>query len=203
MKSKNETIEIKPPEVETVIVTIVGDTPLIVHKFTEKAKKEMRDKQAKKAKQKKEARDGDLEFEQAKYKMENGKDGFPALAVKQAIIGSARFVEGLPMTILRGTVFVLADETDTGLIEIKAKKCEKVEDMVRVGMGSSDFRYRPYYYGWSIELKIKYDKAVLSLEQVLNLLTRAGLSQGLGDWRPERNGQNGMFHIDEKNIKVL
>ena len=202
-KKENKAIEIRPPQVETVLLRIVGDTPLIVHQFAEKSKKQMRDKQEKKAKAQKEARDSDEEFEQAKYKMSNGKDGFPALAVKQAIVGSARFTDDVPMTILRGTVFVTAEEMETGLVEIKAKKVKKVEDMVRVGMGSSDFRYRPYYYDWSIDLKIKYDKSVLSLEQVLNLLTRAGLSQGLGDWRPERNGQNGQFHVDEKGIKVL
>lgn len=203
MPKKNAVIEIKPPEVETVLITIVGDTPLIVHQFTEKAKKEMRDKQAKKAKAKKDVRDGELEYDQAKYKLDSGKDAFPALAIKQAIVGSARFTDDVPMTILRGTVFVVADEVETGLVELKYKKVKKIEDMVRVGMGSSDFRYRPYYYDWSIDLKIKYDKSVLSLEQVVNLLTRAGLSQGLGDWRPERNGQNGQFHIDEKGIKVL
>lgn len=203
MPKKNTVIEIRPPNVETVLVKIVGDTPLIVHQFAEKSKKEMRDKQAKKAKKKRDIRDPDKEYEQAKYKLPNGKDGFPALAIKQAIVGSARFVDDLPMTILRGTVFVMTDDMESGLVAIKCKKEKMVEDIVRVGMGSSDFRYRPYYYDWSIDLRIKYDKDVLSLEQLLNLLTRAGLSQGLGDWRPERDGQNGQFHVSAEKIKVL
>jgi len=203
MKKENSIIEITPPQIETVLITIIGDTPLIVHCFAEKSKKQMRDKQEKKAKAVKEARDSESEYEEAKYRMNNGKDAFPALAIKQAIVGSSRFTEGMPMTKLRGSVFVMADEKESGLVEIKYERVEKVEDMVRVGMGSSDFRYRPYYHGWSMDLKIKFDKSILSLEQVINLLMRAGLSQGLGDWRPERDGQNGQFQVDTQGIKVL
>ena len=36
---KNEIIEIKPIEMETVTVRIVGTSPLIMHKWSEKAKK--------------------------------------------------------------------------------------------------------------------------------------------------------------------
>jgi len=193
-------ILIKRPNTKTVRVTIVGTAPLIVHQFSEKAKRQMRDKQAKKATTKRATREPDKEFEQAKYKMANGKDGFPALAIKQAMVGSARFTEDAKMTVLRGVIFVKPDETETGLIEIKSKKCEMVEDVVRLsGIGKpADLRYRPYYYGWSMDLKIVYDADVVSIEQVMNLLSRAGLSQGLGEWRPERNGQNGMFEIKEK-----
>jgi len=38
---KNEVIEIKPVQMETVTLTIVGDTPLIVHKWSEKARREL------------------------------------------------------------------------------------------------------------------------------------------------------------------
>ena len=42
-------IEIPQLKMETAIIHVVGDTPLIVHKWSEKAKKEIRDKQMKKA----------------------------------------------------------------------------------------------------------------------------------------------------------
>ena len=44
-KKKEESIVVTPLELKKVEVTIVGDTPLIMHKWSEKAKKEMRDAQ--------------------------------------------------------------------------------------------------------------------------------------------------------------
>lgn len=45
MATKNETIIIPAINIKRATITIVGDSPLIVHKWSEKAKKEMLDKQ--------------------------------------------------------------------------------------------------------------------------------------------------------------
>ena len=47
---KTEEIMIQPIIIEKRTITIVGDTPLIVHAWSEKAKKEMLEKQQKKTK---------------------------------------------------------------------------------------------------------------------------------------------------------
>lgn len=47
---KSEIVEIKPIIMNETIVTIVGDTPLIMHAWSEKAKKQMLDAQMGKAK---------------------------------------------------------------------------------------------------------------------------------------------------------
>jgi hypothetical protein len=197
MQPKVNVIQIQRPNFDVIKMTIKGETPLIVSRFSEKAKRQILDKQMKKAAKKKEARTPKAEFEAAKYKMSNGKDGFPALCVKLAMVDSSRFVEGLPATVLRGTIFVIPDDMETGLVKIKYKKCKMVEDVVRLqGIGKpADLRFRPYYYDWSMDLKIKLDRDILSQEQVTNLLARAGVSNGLGEWRPERNGQFGMFSV--------
>ena len=50
MAASNTTTVVLPPlQIETVNVTLIGDTPLIVHRWSEKAKKQMLDKQMKKA----------------------------------------------------------------------------------------------------------------------------------------------------------
>lgn len=200
MPGKKEVVNIERPNFEVLGATIKGTSPLIVSKFSEKAKKQILDKQMKKAAKKKESRKPEKEFEAAKYLTSDGKDGFPALCVKLAMVDSARFVDGVPATVLRGTVFVVPDDMETGLVYIKSRKCKMVEDVVRLqGMGRpADLRFRPYYYDWSMKLSIKYDKDILSREQVMNLLARAGVSNGLGEWRPERNGQFGMFEVSDK-----
>lgn len=49
---KEENITIPAINIQTAIIRVVGDSPLIMHKWSEKAKKEILDKQMKKAKTK-------------------------------------------------------------------------------------------------------------------------------------------------------
>ena len=70
------------------------------------------------------------------------------------------------------------------------------EDVVRVGMGSTDLRYRPEFKTWAIELTIQYDGEALTPENILNIFQRAGFGVGLGEWRPEKAGEYGRFAID-------
>ena len=49
MATKNvELIEIRPIEIQKTTIRVVGDTPLIMHAWSEKAKREMLEKQMKK-----------------------------------------------------------------------------------------------------------------------------------------------------------
>lgn len=100
------------------------------------------------------------------------------------------------MTVIRGALFVEGD-----LLPLKFKSCNMREDMVRVGMGTADLRYRPEYTDWSVDLTIEYNSNVLQAEQVLNLIRLAGFSVGICEWRPEKNGDFGRFDIDMKSTK--
>lgn len=73
---KNEIIEIKPVQMKTAQVTITGDTPLIVHKWSFKALMEMlKDGRLKK----KVPRNPVAEVAAALYWMDAERDPFPAL----------------------------------------------------------------------------------------------------------------------------
>lgn len=191
---------IKLPEVDfrVALVTVKGISPLIVHAWSEKAKGMMRDKQQKQARVAKEAKDPKADFLASKYLDSQGRDCVPASGFRNAMISAGRFSEGVPMTIIRGSIFVLADSD--GLIPIDASECRMREDMVRVGgkgpgTGVADLRYRAEYNPWQCRLRIQYNANSLSLPQVLNLIRLAGLSVGLCEWRPEKNGQYGRFDI--------
>ena len=69
------------------------------------------------------------------------------------------------------------------------------EDTVKVGMGGSDLRYRGEFADWHARLLVRYNANVLSESQILNLINVAGFAVGVGEWRPERDGMNGMFHV--------
>lgn len=224
-KSKTGTIEafqIPAPNIQMMKVRIKGTSPLIFHKWDEKAIKMILDKQMKKAVKGREVRDPEKEYRNSFYYDADGHIAIPTRNIKQAIVGSARFVQGVPMTILRGTIFVwgikergyapvLVDGkpvkvTTTNMSELsgqgivghdKASSAVQMrQDMVTVGMGSADIRFRGQVEEWDSEFLIQYDADLLSAEQVLNLLQRAGFSQGLGEWRPEKNGDSGTFTVD-------
>lgn len=189
-KEETKVVELKRIRVETVELRIVGDSPLIVHAWSAKAKKEMLDKQMKKAKTAKEAKDPERDYKEAFYRLPDGKPGFPTIAFKQAAVAAGgRFSDGLKMTELRGAFFVVGE-----LVEIVGKPTMR-EDMVRVGMGTADIRYRPEFKEWAATLVIKYNADAMSLDQLVNIFNLAGFGVGVGEWRPERNGQYGMFHV--------
>lgn len=177
-------------------VTLVGDAPLICHAWSHKAKLEMLGKQMKKARQKKEAKNPDQDFEDSLYKMPGGGFGFPAVAFKSAMVGACRFAEGIKMTEIRGALHVIGE-----LVPIAGEPTPR-EDMVRLGGLTADIRYRGEFREWKAKLTIEFNASVISPEQIVNLLTLAGFGVGVGEWRPERNGSYGRFHVQTEEPKT-
>ena len=71
------------------------------------------------------------------------------------------------------------------------------EDVCRVGMGTADLRYRGQFDPWGVKVRVEINTAVISAEQVVNLFALAGFAVGVGEWRPERNGEYGRFRVAE------
>lgn len=214
MPAKNvETIEIKPIEIQKTTIRVVGDTPLIMHAWSEKAKREILDKQMKKTKASaKQAKSPVEDFIRSMYWLEgfpeemsedgfeeairNGaRFGFPVTAFKQAAISAAyRMGWTKDKMSMRGAFFIDGDENQ--MVEIFSDVPVIREDMVKVGMGTADIRFRGEFRNWHAELTISYNKnGQYSLEQIINIINAGGYVCGIGEWRPERDGQYGMFHV--------
>ena len=211
-KAATEVIEIRPIEIKKVTIRIVGDTPLIMHAWSEKAKRMMLEAQMGIAKgKKKEVKNPADEFIRSMYWMtpmpEDGtmesfeeaiangaRFGFPVTAFKQAAISAAyRMGWAKDKMSMRGAFFIDSDEN--GMIEIHSDTPEMREDMVKVGMGTADIRYRGEFKNWYADLTISYNaNGQYSLENIVNIINAGGYVCGVGEWRPERDGQNGMFH---------
>lgn len=210
---KTELVEIRPLDMRTTTLTIVGETPLIMHAWSEKAKKQMLDAQMGKAKGKQKDKKNPVEdfinsmywltekpteyteeaFEEA---CRNGaKFGFPVTALKQAAI-SASFRMGWSKDkmSLRGAFFI--DGGFGEFMEIKSDKPVMREDMVKVGMGTADLRYRGEFQNWSATFNLRYDaNGQYSLDSIINMINAGGTVCGIGEWRVERDGMCGMFHV--------
>lgn len=194
MNPKDVSIRIEKPNIQLMNITIHGTAPLIFNKWSEKAKQQMRDIHQKKANKGREIRNPEEEYKNSYYRNSEGKIAFPALNLKLAIVAASRAVDGVPMTLLKQNIFVLGDKD--GLIPIEYLSEEMREDMVRVGKGATDFRYRGQVNDWSMKLTVKWNAGKFSKEQVVNLIALAGFSSGIGEWRPERSGDFGTFEIN-------
>ena len=213
-KAESNVVEIKALDIKRVEIKIVGDTPLIVHAWSEKAKRMMLETQMKTTKTKaKEARNPYDDFIQSMYwiteKPEEStpeafekavkagaKWGFPVGAIKQAGNSAAYRLGWVKNQMeLRGAYFLSSEYGD--LAEIKGSVPEIREDMVRVGMGSADLRYRAEFKDWYMTLTLEYNASGnMTLEQILNCVNAGGYACGLAEWRPEKDGNFGRFHVE-------
>jgi len=203
---ENVGIELPELKIGLMEVTLIGDSPLIVHAWSQKAKLEMLGKQMKKAKGAKAAKDPQADFEASMYRMPDGGYGFPSVAFKNAAVTAGTSVAGLTKIAARQAFHILGEDADidgafdgsksrVNLVRIDSEAPAMREDMVRVGMGTADLRYRPEFTKWKARILVRYNQGVLSESQILNLLNVAGFAVGVGEWRPEKDGQYGMFHV--------
>jgi len=207
-------IELPPLDIRLMEVTVIGDSPLIVHAWSEKAKREMLDKQMKKAKQAKEAKDPRADFEASLYRLGDGF-GFPSIGFKAAAVTACTSVAGITKIAARQAFHILGEDIDVNgafegtkarvnLVRIEGGSPSMREDMVRVGMGTADLRYRGEFADWHAKLLVRFNANVLSEAQILNIINVAGFAVGVGEWRPEKDGMNGMFHVaTDKDITKL
>ena len=206
---------------ETIRVPILGTSPLITHKFSEKAKRAMLDAMQGR-KSPKEPKDPEREYQAAAYRLDRleasdqafmnaadggGGYGIPAIAFKSATVSAARFFgKSVTMVGLRQTLFI-AGEFSKGEGMMLARiigEPEMREDVVRVGNGGTDLRYRPCWQQWETSLDITYVKSMLTRDSVLSLVEAGGLGVGVGEWRPERRGEYGTYCINpDKQIEVI
>lgn len=185
------TLVIREFDLRSTLITLIGDAPLICHAWSKKAKQEMLAKQMKEVKQGKDAKDPHRDFEESLYHMPTGGYGFPSIGFKSAAIDACSFVEGITKVEARGAFHIPGE-----LVKINSEIGPIMrDDMVRVGMGVADIRFRGEFRDWSVEFPVRYNAGVLSAEQIVNLFQIAGFSIGVGEWRPQKDGMFGLFHV--------
>ena len=211
--AETNVVEIKALDIKRVNIRIKGDSPLIVHAWSEKAKRQMLEAQMRTTKTKaKEIRDPYADFIGSLYWLTEkpeanpeafeeavkagAKWGFPVGAIKQAGNATAYRLGWVKNQMeLRGAYFLSSEYGD--MAEIKGCVPEMREDMVRIGMGTADLRYRAEFKNWYMDLTLEYNASSnITLEQILNCVNAGGYSCGLGEWRPEKDGIFGRFHVE-------
>jgi hypothetical protein len=190
-------IQVKGIDVEAVDIPIVGTSPLLVHRFSEKAKRIMLDAMQGR-KSPKEAKNPSEEYEAAFYRFKDGGYGFPVVAFKAATVDAANFYgRDVTKVGLRASIFFEGEVGVDGeqLARIEGEPRMR-EDVVRVGRGGTDLRYRPIFHEWKTSLKVVYVRSALTRDSLLALIDAAGMGIGVGEWRPQKDGTFGQFKLD-------
>lgn len=200
---------------ETLRIPILGTSPLITHKFSEKAKRQMLDAMQGR-KTPRQPKDPQADFESSLYlfppddKKKPAKSlkdacGFPVIAFKAATVGAARFYgKDVKMTELRQFIFMHGELGDDGqaLARIVGTPTMR-EDVVRVGQGT-DLRYRGIFQPWSTTLEVTYVTSALQRSSLLSLIDAGGMGVGIGEWRVEKRGDFGCYRVDpDREVEVI
>lgn len=195
-------IELPPLNIQIMDVPIIGESGLICHAWSKKAREQMLAKQMKKATTAKAAKDPFRDFCESLYwidgmpeeptpeDVERARFGFPTVAFKSAAVTAVTTMGSMTKVMAR-QCFHLAGEH----VEILGDPPSMREDMVRVGMGTADIRFRGEFERWAAILKVQFNASVLSAEQVVSLIHAGGFGVGIGDWRPEKDGVNGRYRV--------
>lgn len=212
---KTETVvEIRPINIRKVKLRIKGDTPLIEHAWSEKAKRMMLESQMGLAKgKKKEAKNPVDDFIRSMYwltpmpedgteesfekAVQNGaRFGIPVTGIKQGALSAAYRLGWVKDRMgLKGAFFIESDEN--GMVELHSDAPVMREDIVRVGQGTADIRYRGEFRNWHCDITISYNESgPFSLENIINAINAGGYVCGVGEWRPEKDGDFGRYHVE-------
>lgn len=203
-KPDKESIKIPSLDQRVFSIQVVGITPLIMHKFSDEGRTAIEERQQKKAKTAKAARNPEQEVKNCFYLMpgsgpamsKTAKYGFPASGFKKAAVSACRFVDGFSMVMANMAFHVLEDAG--GFVALETNAPVARTDTVRIGgIGKTlDLRYRPEFTEWKCTLRIRYNAAHTSAEQIVNLFHHAGFHVGVGEMRPEKGGYScGMFEV--------
>lgn len=189
---------------------IIGQTPLICHAWSEKARREMLGKQLKAVKGGKEVRDPHADFVSSLYEMgAGGGYGFPAMGLKNCLLSSAHKDRGIARSTTMAALWIDAELVrtrpalagsicDMPLIRIYGSEPENREDMVKIGSGMNkiaNLAYRGQFSRWAMRVTGRINTSLMTAEQLAFLVEESGISSGIGEWRNERRGLFGAFSM--------
>ena len=204
-KPDPESFTINQIGMDSMLVRLVGTTPLYIHRMSAKAKRQLmiggRKKTA--AERLEIKHDPRAEFRDCmlveELKHPHSAIWFPAMAIKSAMGTAALVVPGIRKTDVNRLVFLPADQ-----IPIFGRPLLRMDVMRSSDINRTpDVRTRAFLPEWATELEIRFAKPALSREGVLTLLHNAGIVAGIGDSRQEKGkGSFGSFKIAEPEDEI-
>lgn len=175
---------------------LIGTTPLFFNAMSAKAKRTLLIGGGKKtAAEKRELKHNpEQEFRDSIHRMDDGETllGFPAPAVKGAMMTAALETAGITKTSVQRLVFLPEQK-----IRVWGKPYLHMGVVRSADMNKTpDVRTRAFLPRWAATVDIAYVMPTLTAYSIASLLTNAGMIVGLGDFRQEKGrGAYGCFDV--------
>lgn len=186
---------------------IVGESPLIVHAWSQKALIEMLAKQMGQKLPRYPKSPGN-DFLSSIYRCEDGDYAFPATGLKRSIVTACTSMNKEITKVAALQAFRVAAEqgysqsafagfkTPMQLVRVYSPNAPQIrEDAVRLNGSTADLRYRAEFWPWAMVVEIVFNNRVVTPATVAALVDTAGFAVGLGEWRQEKSGTYGAFRL--------
>lgn len=194
--AKSKAIILPKMDIRIISIRLVGDESLICHHWSEKAIKIILDKQMGIASPGREHKSPEQDFADSLYVLGDGVYGFPTIAFKKAAVTACT---SLGRSVITKVAARQAFHVIGEYARIEGSEPRMRSDMVQLDQGGADIRFRGEFMPWSVQIKIRYNHRVLSEEQLVNLFNVAGFAVGVGEWRSEKDGSHGLFHVENES----
>lgn len=190
---------------KTIEITILGETPLLMNRFTSEA--ELSVSNSAKAAFRGNKGTPREQAEPKAYRLKDKSLFVPAINIFASIVAAGTFIKNgkSKMTTQKSSLvgaMVSMESIDCVLCEPKTKKtiddfevdCRSV---VIPSTGGRIMAYRPRVDEWTTSFTLTYDETEIDGKLVRELVDIAGKKCGLGDYRPQKKGTFGRFKVIE------
>lgn len=191
-KPASETLTVSKIEQEVANVYIVGESPLLLQRLSEKAKRELLYPAAKKNAVERSTtlkHDPRREFGDAPHRLPDGPTllALPAAAFKRAMSQAAIDLPGVEKSVIGRLTFVLGTGPSANLVPVYGQPFLYMDAVRSADMKRTpDIRTWVILPEWATTISVNYVRPNLTGEAVANLLGGAGIFVGVGDGRPEK-----------------
>jgi len=191
-----------PLHIEVMPVNIIGESPLIMHRFSFKARQQLLlppQKMNAAAKAANIKHNPLQEYRECFYRNRDDTEPtlfhMPVSMLQAAIASAAMDMPGIAKAEAKRWISVIGLNNAPAQLNVYGKP-EMYTTMVRnSGIGSApDVRTRPIFRKWALkDVIITFKSDPLTGLQVGSLINAAGKIIGCGDWRPQKGGMMGRF----------
>jgi hypothetical protein len=197
-KDVEEVLEIISVTKGSIRCHLVGESPLIMHRFPKKAWEQLlfpkgRANAAELAENLK--HDPLMEFRESIYRNRDPKQPaaihMPSGAFSKGIASAALDLPGATKAQILRLVSINSTHVNIFGVPQMFMAMTRSSDVAH----TPDVRTRAIFPEWACAVDVGYVSSLLKQTQVVNLFNAAGLIVGLGDWRPQKGGPYGKFRI--------
>lgn len=206
--SDSTTLEIESVRQGRMEITLLGTTPLVCNRMAEKAKRELLFPAGRKTAADKAAslkHDPLAEYRASVHRLDDAATptliGLPATAFKAAMGTAALDLAGARKAQIGRLVYV---EGESVAVYGEPRLLLSVVRMADMGH-TPDIRSRAILPSWACQIVVRFVIPVLNETNIANLVTAAGTTVGVGDYRQEKGkGSYGLFEmVDDDDPRFL